>query len=130
MQITRFFTTAEGGSRFEDVEVGFPIASEDIFGNTLHTTQGIEAESAVLVELPAGLDQSWHQAPNRQLVFVMSGSLEVVTTEDEKRRFGVGDLFLAEDTEGKGHLTRVLDGPARVLFLHVPASFDLRALGR
>lgn len=130
MKITRFYTTEEGGSRFEEVDVGFPEASEDAFGHTLHMTHVIDAQSAVLVELPEGLDQGWHQAPARQLVFVMSGSLEVVTTDDEKRRFETGDLFLAEDIEGQGHLTRTLDGAARLLFLHVPPSFDLKTLGQ
>ncbi len=130
MRVTRFTATPDGGSVFEDVEVGFPVPREDEFGHTMHQTHPLAPTGAVFVELPAGLDQGWHNAPNRQLVTVLTGELEVETTDGERRRFGAGDIFMADDVEGRGHLTRVFDEPARVLFVVVPDAFSLAALGR
>lgn len=130
MQITRFHDTPDGGSRFEAVEVHLPEQHEDSFGNTFPLSRSIAAEDAVLVELPADLDQSWHNAPNRQLVFVLSGGVEVETSDGAVRRWQGGEFFLAEDTEGKGHKTRVIEGPARVLFVRLEAKFQLAEWGR
>ena len=123
MRITRFVETQEGGSRFEEVEVAFPAERRDAFGNTYHASGPLAAPEAVLVELPAGLDQDWHNAPQRQLVFVLEGHIEVETTDRETRSWKRGGLFAAEDVAGRGHLTRVLEGPARLLFLGLPEDF-------
>ena len=123
MRIVRFVETPEGGSRFEEIDIQFSEAFQDPFGNTLHRTKPF-ASNGMLVELPAGLDQDWHVVPNRQLVVVLSGRLEVETTDGQVRRWGVGEMFLADDPHGKGHRTRVLEGPAKLLFLQFDANFD------
>ncbi len=124
MKLTRFHDTPDGGSCFEEIEVAFSQSREDAFGHTLHQTRAFGTEDAVLVELPDGLDQGWHNAPARQIVFVLDGVIEVETTDHQRRRWGAGDAFFADDLRGKGHLTRVAGGPARVLFLRLPADFD------
>lgn len=122
MRIVRFTDTPEGGSRFEELEVALPQPYTDEFGNTYQLSRAFGAEG-VVVELPAGLDQDWHVAPNRQLVALLSGRIEVETTDGEVRRWGPGGLFLADDTRGKGHRTRVTEGPAALLFLRLAADF-------
>jgi quercetin dioxygenase-like cupin family protein len=82
-------------------------------------------EDAVLVELPDGLDQSWHNAPTRQLVFVLEGRIEVETSDGSKCSWGKGDLFFADDVAGKGHLTRVVHGLTKLLFLRLSDQFNL-----
>jgi hypothetical protein len=77
------------------------------------------------VELPAGLDQSWHQAPARQIVLVLAGCVEVETSDNQKRRCAAGQAFIADDLTGRGHATRVIDGPATVMFVELPPSFDI-----
>lgn len=126
MRIIRFFETPEGGSRFEEFEIPFPQPYTDEFGNVYTLSKRLAPESAVLVDLPAGLDQDWHVAPNRQLVAVLTGVLEVETTDGETRRWSSGGLFMADDTRGKGHRTRVLEGPAKLLFLRLPDEFPLK----
>ena len=56
---------------------------------------------------------------------VLSGLLEVTTTDGVSRRFGAGQRFLADDMGGRGHLTRSIDGPVEVLFAPMPAEVDL-----
>jgi hypothetical protein len=125
MKIVRFFDTAEGGSCFEQIELGFPHPRPDEFGNILKLTGAMTPADAVLAELPAGLEQDWHRAPNRQIVMVLCGSLEVETTDGKTQRWGPGGLFMADDTQGKGHRTRVIEGPARLVFMRMAADFAL-----
>ena len=79
------------------------------------------------MELPEGLDQTWHPAPRRQIVVVLSGELDVTTTDGVSRRFGPGEVFLADDGGGQGHQTRTVAGPVSVLFAPMPADVDLAA---
>ena len=44
-----------------------------------------------------------------------------------KRRFGPGDIMLADDTTGQGHITRVTQGPRRYLFVPLSDSVDVNA---
>ncbi len=60
-----------------------------------------------------------HPAPTRQFLALMSGAVEVETTDGTIRRFGPGDLVLLEDTWGKGHVTRNI-GDGYATFLVVP----------
>lgn len=77
------------------------------------------------VELPSGLEQSWHHAPARQIVLVLSGCVEVETSDNQKRRCIAGQAFIADDLAGTGHSTRVIEGPATVMFVALPQGFDV-----
>ena len=51
----------------------------------------------------------WHHAPRRRYVVVLKGRFEVeVENGGTTRSFGLGDVLLAEDLTGKGHLTRAV----------------------
>ncbi len=126
MKVTRFFTTDEQGSRFEDLDIALPEAVTDSFGNVYQVSRAV-AGNSVLVELPAGLDQDWHCAPTRQLVCVLRGRVEVETSDGATRQWSAGGLFLADDTTGQGHRTRVLEGPAQLLFTRLMEDFNLDA---
>jgi quercetin dioxygenase-like cupin family protein len=64
-----------------------------------------------------------HPAPARQFLVLLSGMVEVETSDGDVRRFGPGDLGLLEDTSGKGHRTRNIgNGYAMFLVVPVPAA--------
>jgi hypothetical protein len=126
MKITRFYATNDGGSCFEEIEVSISQPYADEFANTYHLSNPFDSPSVRLVEFPAGMKQGWHNVPTRQMVMVLRGVLEVVTTDNQTRRWGAGEVFVADDVTGKGHLTEVLEGPARVAFIQLPASLDCR----
>ena len=48
----------------------------------------------------------WHRAPRRQFVIILSGEMEVEIGDGSKRRLVAGDVLLAEDITGQGHITR------------------------
>ena len=124
MKLTRFHATADGGSRFEEVEVPIKEPRNDSFGFTIMQSVAFASPAVRFVELPVGLAQGWHHAPARQIVFVLSGTVEVETSDHQIRRASAGQAFIADDLTGQGHETRVIEGPARVVFIQLPESFD------
>ena len=61
----------------------------------------------------------WHPAPRRQFVITLSGEAEVEASDGEVRHIGPGTIMLADDTTGKGHITRGR-GTAERISLFVP----------
>jgi hypothetical protein len=121
MKIVRFAFAADGGSQFVEVDIPIDNASTDAYGNTVHRSAILPAQSTMVTEMSEGLYQDWHPASRRQLLVVLSGTLEVETSDGKKHRCSSGDVFLADDVGSRGHRTRTIDGPARVLFVHLPA---------
>ena len=120
MKLTRFALAPDGGSQFVEVDIPIENASTDAFGNVVHRSEILPAQSTMLTEMPEGLYQDWHPASRRQLLVVLSGTLEVETSDGKKHRCSNGEVFLADDVGSRGHRTRTIGGPALVLFVHLP----------
>jgi hypothetical protein len=48
----------------------------------------------------------WHPAARRQYVITLAGEVEYEIHNGERRRFGPGSVFLADDVGGEGHVSR------------------------
>lgn len=120
MRITRFIPTADGGSQFVDVDIPIDNAAADAFGHVIKRSGVVPAQSTMLSEMPEGMNQDWHPASRRQFVVVLSGTVEVETSDGQKRRWSAGEFFLADDAGSRGHRTRTIGGPVRALFVHLP----------
>ncbi len=59
-------------------------------------------------EFKGGLEFDYHVAPNAQYIIYLEGEVEVQTSSGEKRVFLPGDILLANDLSGRGHITRTL----------------------
>ena len=125
MRVTRFYTTPEGGSAFDDVDIPISLVSPDAWGNELRMSEPFASPAVRVFEAPAGAFQDWHNAPRRQLCVMMQGIWEIGTTDGEKRRWGPGEPFLPNDVEGKGHTSEVIEGPVRMVFVPLPDDLDL-----
>jgi hypothetical protein len=124
MKVLRFIPAPDGGSQF--VEADIPIDNSQIaFGVTVRRSARLPAQSTMLTELPDGLESDWHPAAQRQLVIVLSGTVEVEVSDGTKHRWSSGDMFLADDVGSRGHRTRIVSGPARILFVHLTPEFEL-----
>ena len=55
----------------------------------------------------------WHCAPRRQLLIGLKGACEIEAGDGTRVRVGPGDVALAEDLTGKGHITRVIGDEPR-----------------
>ena len=126
MKIVRFASASDdGGSQFVELDMPIDNASTDAFGNTVRRSAILPAQSTMVTEMPEGFYQDWHPASRRQLLIVLSGTLEVETSDGKKHRCGNGEVFLADDVGGRGHRTRTIGGPARVFFVHLPPEADV-----
>lgn len=78
----------------------------------------LQAGSIIFRETGADYDYDWHQAPQRQFVIMLEGAVDIELRGGATRRFGPGDILLAEDITGRGHISRAVDGqPRRSVFV-------------
>jgi quercetin dioxygenase-like cupin family protein len=115
---TRLYAGADGESHFEDVTL--PAQAQ----GAVFVAEPIALSSMIMRDvIGTGPDAVPHNAPRRQFIVHLEGSVEVEASDGERRVFGPGDVVLVEDLEGRGHVTRWLgDGGARrTLFLPAPA---------
>lgn len=72
----------------------------------------------------------FHVAPRHQFVVNLSGVVEIECGDGSTRRLGAGDILLADDTTGQGHITREIEGPRGSLFVPLDDTLDLSAWRR
>ncbi len=60
-------------------------------------------------ETPAGSSLDWHNAPCRQYVITVTGTLEFSNRGGDTVTIHPGDVLLAEDVTGGGHRWRLVD---------------------
>ncbi len=125
MQIISFQALPDGESQFREIEIPLGTSRDDEFGHRLWMSAPYTSPAVQFVELPAGMDQDWHCAPARQIVVVLSGVIEVETTDGRRRQWRAGEVFLPADVTGRGHRTRCLGGAVRLLFAPLPSDFSL-----
>jgi len=125
MRVIRFTAAPDDGSQFVDVDIPVDNASTDAFNNTVYRSAVLPAQSVMVTDMPEGLYQDWHPASRRQLLFVLSGTVEIEICDGTKHRCGSGDVFLADDVGSRGHRSRTIGRPARVLFVHLPPEANI-----
>lgn len=108
MRVTRIATGADGETHFGDIEI--PLSDAGSIGRL---SDMVPATGIVFRETPADYDYDWHPAPRRQYIVLLDGAIEITVGDGETRRFQGGDVLLVEDTEGRGHRTRTVDGKTR-----------------
>jgi hypothetical protein len=113
MKISRLYTGSDQKSYFEDIDLKF--GGEQ----AILTTDPRPATMAVFRCVPPGTVLERHAAPRRQYLITMSGSWEIEASNGVKRVFKAGDVMLADDTTGEGHISRVL-GSEPHIFMTVP----------
>lgn len=100
MIITRLFTGEDNQSYFEDINVELADAEIGKISNPIDT------EEVVLGEIDGVDVVDWHNAPRRQYIIMLKGAMEIEIGNGTKRIFKEGEILLAEDMTGKGHITR------------------------
>jgi hypothetical protein len=104
MKYCRLYTGQDGQSHFEDVEVSLRHPQGAGMRSEIMTSSGFFFRRST-----GAAAADWQNAPRRQFVIVTMGAFDVAVGDGARRRFGRGDVLLAEDTSGKGHLTSGAD---------------------
>jgi quercetin dioxygenase-like cupin family protein len=118
MRLVRIFTRPNGDSAIELREV--PMS-----GGERPMSPTFQAGAMFFRETAEGHVQSYHNAPRRQLIFLASGILELESSEGKRYVCRPGDLIFAEDTKGKGHITRSLRDTRGFVHVAMPEDFDV-----
>ena len=113
MKATRVYTGDDGASHFEDFEI--EMGDSGPFGRISDLWR---ASGVLFREVDGDYALDFHNAPRRQFVINLTGSVEIVVGDGTVRRLGPGDILLAEDITGQGHISRAVDGePRKCLFV-------------
>jgi hypothetical protein len=116
MKYARIYTGSDGRSHFEDVEVDLTDA-----GGATEVSKVLGATGLVFRRTRPEYDLDWHPAGRRQFVINLTGEVEITASDGEVRVFGPGTVMLADDTTGKGHLSKHVGEEQRLsIFVHLP----------
>lgn len=96
MQIVRIYTGSDHQTHFQDMDVAtFEPMVTDPGPGPIRMNHGA-----------GNTTMDFHNAPCRQYVVLLAGQMEIETGLGEKRTLRAGDVLVAEDLTGTGHITR------------------------
>ncbi|WP_117208727.1 hypothetical protein [Allorhizocola rhizosphaerae] len=119
INVTRLYTDAVGESHFLDETLELQEANFAPPAPPMYLSSPVEAKQAVFLLLPSGYFGDLHPAPRRQQMTLVNGELEVRVSDGEVRRFRPGETVLVEDTSGKGHATKSINGESVVFVVQL-----------
>lgn len=103
----RIYADATGETHMQEVD--FALLPKQVFKDTgpLRISETLPASGCSFCRVPAGMREvGWHNPPRRKLVIWLTGEVEFETSDGDVRRLAAGSVVLAEDTTGKGHISR------------------------
>ena len=113
MKAVRVYSGEDGASHFADFEIELNDSGGVGRVSSLWPGSGV-----IFREVDGDYDLDFHNAPRRQFVINLTGSVEIEIGDGSKRLIGPGGVLLAEDTSGQGHISRAVAGePRSCLFI-------------
>ncbi|HUH85363.1 MAG TPA: hypothetical protein VLX85_12205 [Stellaceae bacterium] len=108
MRIHNLYVDAKGETHFRDIEVEWSEAR-----GSSKLSRRLPAHGIIFRETGGDYDLDWHPAPRRQYIINLDGGVRITASDGESRVIGAGEVILVEDTTGKGHLSKAIDGKLR-----------------
>ena len=118
MRLVRIYTRDSGESAIE-------IRRIPMTRDARPASKTFQGGSVFFRETPEAHVQDYHNAPRRQLIFLTSGILELEASDGQRAICRPGDLIFAEDTGGKGHITRSLRDVRGFVHVAMGEDFDV-----
>ena len=116
MRITRLFTGTDGQSHFEEIDL--PLEYMHPVG---YLSENIPVSEMILRETDGDYHHTWHNPPSRQYVVMLDGEVEIIVGDGTRRILQTGDILLAEDITGQGHISRAVDAkPRKSMIIRMP----------
>jgi hypothetical protein len=103
----RIFADAKGETHMQDIDI--TLQPRRLFKDNppLQLTDTLAASGCNICHIPSGMGEvNWHNPPHRMLAIWLTGEVEFETSDGDIRRLAAGSVVLAEDTTGKGHISR------------------------
>ena len=108
MAIMRLYTGKDGQSHFEEVQLKFEGRND-----RSETAELIPGSGIIVRRFEPTRSNPWHTAPGHYAVFTLSGAVDIEVGDGTVRRLAPGDILIAEDLTGQGHITRVVGNTPR-----------------
>ena len=122
MKVTRIYSGQDGQSHFEDLDVPLKTYKVGAMSAEIPLTVGMFRDTT---EGPEVYD--FHVAPRRQFVLHFTGRVQIECADGSSRQFGPGEILLADDTTGQGHVSREIEGPRSQMFIGIDPDLDFSA---
>ena len=114
LHYVHLYTGDDGLAYFKDVEVPLTDQGQGTALSDIFKTKGM-----IMRRNTADYQLDYHTAPRRQLIVNLTGTAEITASGGETRQFGPGSIMLADDTTGKGHISKALTAERISLFVHI-----------
>jgi hypothetical protein len=108
MRIHNIYADAAGESHIRDLDIEWTRT-----GPTGKISDPVRVSSLAFRVTDGDYNLDWHNAPRRQYIVNLDGAVEITTSDGKSCIIGPGEIILAEDTTGKGHLSKAVAGGAR-----------------
>ena len=108
MRIHNIYVDDAGETHWRDIEVEWV---EERNGSKL--SKRLPATGIIFREVPPTYDLDWHPAPRRQYIINLDAGVQITASDGESRTIAAGEVILVEDTTGKGHLSKAVEGKVR-----------------
>jgi hypothetical protein len=114
----RIYADANGETHMQDIDIA--LLPRELFKGhlPLRISDTLAASGCNICRVPSDMREvGWHNPQGRKLVIWLTGQVEFETSDGDIRRLAAGSVVLAEDTTGKGHISR--HPPEGQLVVHV-----------
>ena len=108
MRIHNLYVDDKGESHWRDIDVEYTEKT-----NAGRLSPRLPATGIIFREVQPDYDLTWHPAPRRQYIINLDAGVQLTASDGETRHVKAGEVFLVEDTWGKGHLSKAVDGKLR-----------------
>ncbi len=108
MKIIRLFTGADGELHFEDIDIPLEFS-----GKIGKLSKPQKATSVIFRETADDYNYDWHNALRKQYIIMLDAGVEIEVGDGTRRIINPGEILLAEDTTGHGHISRAINGKLR-----------------
>jgi len=108
MRIHNLYVDDTGETHFRDIGIEWV---KDGPGGKMSAT--LPATGIIFRETLGSYDLDWHPAPRRQYIINLDAGVAITASDGEARVIGAGEVILVEDTHGKGHLSKAIEGQLR-----------------
>ena len=113
--VTRLFTGADGQTHAETIDV--KLTQQNAAGEL---SEAVKVKGLQFRRTSPAYSYDFHPAPARQYVITLSGRGEIELVDGTKIPLMPGHILLAEDTTGKGHISRGVGAEDRLsLFIQL-----------
>lgn len=103
MRYLRLYSDSTGESHLEECELVMQVQDYAPPADPLLVSEHFPASAFHIIKMPVGWVGNWHHAPRRQWLSVLAGTAVLRASDGDERTLRTGDLFLVEDTIGRGH---------------------------